>query len=40
MPEVESHFSNSNRCVIFVDHEALPILEYARDAMRPYRQVI
>lgn len=38
--ECDSYFANANRCVIFVDHEALPIVDYAKDSMRPTMQVL
>ncbi len=33
--EVESCFFNSNKCVIFIDHEALPTIEFGRNTMQP-----
>jgi len=38
--EADSSFANSNKCVLFVDHEALPILEYAKDSMAPTKQIL
>ena len=31
----ESDFKGASKCVIFVDHEALPILDYSKEDMRP-----
>ena len=38
--EVDAAFAGANRCVLFFDHEALPILDYARDAMQPSQQAL
>jgi trehalose 6-phosphate synthase/phosphatase len=38
--EVESSFFNSNKCVIFIDHEALPTIEFGKNSMQPSEQVL
>eukprot|EP00347_Sterkiella_histriomuscorum_P002755 403366928 len=38
--ECDSNFQNSKRCVIFIDHEALPTLDYAQDTMMPIRSTL
>lgn len=36
----ESDFLSSSKCVIFIDHEALPTLEYSKDLMCPTPQAL
>ena len=33
--ECDSEFFDSNKCLIFLDHEAIPILEYSKETMTP-----
>ena len=33
--DCSSSFFSSNKCVIFLDHEALPILDFAKNNMYP-----
>lgn len=30
---MESSFFNSNKCVIFIDHEALPTIEFGKNSI-------
>lgn len=36
----DQDFPESNKCVIFIDHEALPVLEYSKENMTPDSQVL
>ena len=36
----DQDFSKSNKCVIFIDHEALPVLEYSKESMTPTASVL
>jgi hypothetical protein len=38
--ECASEFYHSSKCVIFIDHEALPIVEYAKNNMQPLKCVL
>ena len=36
----DQDFSKSNKCVIFIDHEALPVLDYSKESMTPTASVL
>lgn len=40
MQACDQDFPDSNKCVIFIDHEALPVLEYSKENMTPDSQVL
>lgn len=38
--DCDSYFSSAKKCVLFIDHEALPTVDYAEDSMRPTRSTL
>ncbi len=36
----DQDFAQSNKCVIFIDHEALPVVEYSKESMTPKPSVL
>ena len=38
--DCDTHFHSAKRSVIFIDHEALPTVDYAKDSMRPTRSTL
>ena len=40
LQECTNAFQNSNHCVIFIDHQALPVVDYAKDSMKPTKEVL
>lgn len=38
--DCDNDFFCANKCVIFIDHEALPILEYSKETMAPSKSIL
>lgn len=36
----EGDFLKSSKCVIFIDHEALPTLDYSKESMTPTSEAL